>query len=277
VPDLQVTGLNLPAGASILDGNGNSLSGAVTGDLGLTIAGKLTPATVAQEINALYVTLYGIAATDAGITFWENVLHNFDANVSLANSAATAVTLNDEIYLGQQMTAGSPIVNGTTYFATLYPTSMSDMDYVKALYQNMSNFIGTTAGDNFWFNVLQQAEAGNGHDVIAARESVAGQFVHDFLSNDLTIGATALGVTQSDYVLLVNGQQTLLNRAITSQYYATQTTQPGGDIINFTTVTSLAFTAAHNVVAAVTTDTASVATAITGINNAIAHHDLSFI
>ena len=65
-----------------------------------------------------------------------------------------------EIYLGQQMTAGSPIVNGTTYFATLYPTSMSDMDYVKALYQNMSNFIGTVAGDNFWFNVLQQGEAG---------------------------------------------------------------------------------------------------------------------
>jgi hypothetical protein len=154
---------------------------------------------------------------------------------------------------------------------------MSDMDYVQALYQNMSNFIGTLAGDNYWFSLLQQAEAANGGDVIGARESIAGQFVHDFLSNDLTIGATALGVTASDYTLLVNGQQTLLNRAITSQYFANGTVLNGGDIINFTTVTSPAFTAAHNVVAAVTSDPASVAVAMTGINNAIGHQDLSLI
>jgi hypothetical protein len=51
----------------------------------------------------------------------------------------------------------------------------------------------------------------------------------------------------------------------------------GGSIINFTSVTSPAFTAAHNVVAAVTSDTASVAIAIAGINNAVAHQDLSLI
>jgi hypothetical protein len=154
---------------------------------------------------------------------------------------------------------------------------MSDVAYVWALYQNMSNFIGTPAGDNYWLNLLQQTEIHNGHDVIGARESIAGQFVHDFLSNDLTIGATALGVSQSDYTLLINGQQTLLNRAVISQYYANETVAPGGSIINFTTVTSPAFTAAHNVLTLVTSDTASVATAITGINDAIAHHDLSFI
>jgi hypothetical protein len=141
----------------------------------------------------------------------------------------------------------------------------------------MSNFIGTVAGDNFWFNVLQQTEAGNGHDIIGARESIAGQFVHDFLSNDLTIGATALGVTQSDYTLLVNGQQALLNRSVISQYYANETVAPGGSIINFTSVTSPAFTAAHNVLTAVTSNPASVAIAITGINNAITHQDLSLI
>ena len=180
------------------------------------VAGRATPASVAQEINGLYVTLYGIAATQAGVDFWENVLHTFDPSAT----PGSAISVNDQTYLGVQMTAGSPVVNGTTYFATLYPASMSDMTFVEALYQNMSNFVGTVAGDNFWFNLLQQAEASDGGDVIGARESIAGQFVHDFMSNDLTVGVTALGVSQSDYSLLVAGQQALLNRAAVSQYYA---------------------------------------------------------
>jgi hypothetical protein len=117
ISHLQVTGLNLPSGATISDSNGNPLPAAVAGDLGLTVAGKLSLATVSQEIDALYVTLYGIAATQAGIVFWENVLHDFDAGVTTTNASAIAISLTDQIYLGQQMTAGSPIVNGTTYFA----------------------------------------------------------------------------------------------------------------------------------------------------------------
>lgn len=277
VTDLQVTGLNLPSGTTIQDLAGNNLSGSVTGDLGLSVAGKLTPATVAQEINGLYVTLYGLAATQAGITYWENVVQSFDPSVTAANAATTAISVSDQTYLGEQMTAGSPIVNGTTYFATLYPASMSDMTFVQALYQNMSNFIGTVAGDNYWFNLLQQAEASNGGNVIAARESIAGQFVHDFLSNDLTVGAAALGVSQSDYTLLVNGQQALLNKASVSQYYANETAASGGSIINYTAVTDPAFTAAHNVAAAITSDPSTVTAAIIGINNAIAHQNLSLI
>ena len=272
ISDLQVTSLNVPLGASI-----SGFSGTVTGDLGLTIEGTLTPATVAQEINGLYLTLYGIAATQAGISFWEAVLQNFDPSVTAANAATTAISVNDETYLGQQMTAGSPIVNGTTYFATLYPASMSDMAFVQALYQNMSNFIGTAAGDNYWLGLLQQAEAANGGNVIAARESIAGQFVHDFMSDDLTVGAAALNVSQSDYTLLVNGQLALLGKAAVSQYYANETGTTGGSIINYTTVTAPAFTAAHNVLTAITSDSSTVAIAITGINNAIAHQDLNLI
>ncbi|HJU10453.1 MAG TPA: DUF4214 domain-containing protein, partial [Candidatus Binataceae bacterium] len=227
--------------------------------------------------NALYVTLYGIAATQAGIAYWENVLHNFDQGITTANAAIATVSVTDETYLGQQMTAGSPVVNGTTYFQTLYPATMSDIAFVQALYQNMSNFIGTTAGDNYWLGLLQQAETTNGSNVIAARESIAGQFVHDFLSNDLTVGAAALNVSQSDYTLLVNGQQALLNKVAASQYYANETAASGGSIINYNSVTSSAFTAAHNVMVAVTNDTASVAVAITGINNAVAHQDLSLV
>jgi hypothetical protein len=237
----------------------------------------LTPATVAQEVGALYVALYGITATQPGITFWENALHNFDGSVTTANAATTAISVNDQIYLGQQMTAGSPIVNGTTYFATLYPTSMSDMAYVQALYQNMSNFIGTVAGDNYWLNSLQQAEAKTGGDVIGARESIAGQFVHDFLSNDLTVGAAALGVSASDYALLVTGQQALLNKATVAQYWATETGASGGAILNFTHVTDPSFAAAQHVLAGITSDLSTVTVAITGIAAAVAQQNLSLV
>lgn len=270
--DLQVTGLNVPNGVSIQDATGNSLSGPVAGDLGLTIAGPVTPATVAQEINGLYVTLYGLAATQAGMAYWENVLQNFDPSAA----ASTPISVNDETYLGQQMTAGSPIVNGTTYFTTLYPASMSDMAFVQALYQNMSDFVGTVSGDNYWYGLLQQMESSNGGNVIAARESIAGQFVHDFMSNDLTLGAAAWGLSQSDYTLLVNGQQTLLNKSVVSQYYANETQVNGvPTIIDYTTVTDPAFTASRNAAASITDDLTTVAVAITGINNAITHQDLS--
>ena len=52
---------------------------------------------------------------------------------------------------------------------------------------------------------------------------------------------------------------------------------PVGDLVNYTTTTSPAFTKAHEVVTDVTSDTFTVIGMITGINNAIAHQDLSFI
>ena len=115
--DLQVTSLNLPSGAAIADQSGHSLSGNATGDLTIQIN---TP-TVQQEIAGLYVTLYGLAATQAGITYWTNVVSAFDHSITAGNAGSTAISLNDEVSLGQQMTAGSPVVNGTTYFQTVYP------------------------------------------------------------------------------------------------------------------------------------------------------------
>ena len=126
-------------------------------------------------------------------------------------------------------------------------------------------------------NLLQSAEATNGGNVLTARASIAGQFVHDLASNDLTQGAAYWGLTQQQYTALVAGQQTMLNKVAVSQDFAVETLATGGNIINYTTVTQPAFTAAHNVVAAVTSAPASVAVAITGINNAVAHQDLSLI
>ena len=107
--DLQVTGLNLPSGSTIADQSGHSLSGSVSGYLAINI----NTTTVQQEIAGLYVTLYGLAATQAGITYWTNVVSAFDSSITAANAGSTAISGADEVYLGQQMTAGSPVVNGT--------------------------------------------------------------------------------------------------------------------------------------------------------------------
>ena len=271
--DLQVTGLNLPSGSAIADQSGHSLSGNATGDLAI----QINTTTVQQEIAGLYVTLYGLAATQAGITYWTNVVSAFDPGITAANAGSTAISGADEVYLGQQMTAGSPVVNGTTYFQTVYPTTMTDLAYVEALYQNMSGFIGTTAGDQYWLSVLQQTEAGNGGNAILAREAIVGQFTHDFYGNDLTVGAAALGVSASDYALLVAGQQTLRNKATVAQYWATETGVSGGAILNFTSVTDPSFAAAQHVLAGITSDPNTVTVAITGIAAAVAQQNLSLV
>ena len=265
--DLQVTGLNLPSGSTIADQSGHSLSGSVSGDLAI----QINTTTVQQEIAGLYVTLYGLAATQAGITYWTNVVSAFDPSITAANAGSTAISGADEVYLGQQMTAGSPVVNGTTYFQTVYPSTMTDLAYVQALYQNMSAFIGTTAGDQYWLAVLQQSEAANGGNVTFAREAIVGQFTHDFYGNNLTVGAAALGVSTSDYALLVAGQQTLRNKATVAQYWATETGVSGGAILNFTSVTDPSFAAAQHVLAGITSDPNTVTVAITGIAAAVAH------
>ena len=278
VSDLKVTGLNLPSGATIHDQAGNALSGSVTADLGIQIATTAsTPATVTQELASLYVTLYGLAATQAGITYWINSVSAHDPSITAANAGSTAISGADEVYLGQQMTAGSPVVNGTTYFQTVYPTTMTDLAYVQALYQNMSGFIGTTAGDQYWLAVLQQSEAANGGNVTLAREAIVGQFTHDFYGNNLTVGAAALGVSTSDYALLVAGQQTLRNKATVAQYWATETGVSGGAILNFASVTDPSFAAAQHVLAGITSDPNTVTVAITGIAAAVAQQNLSLV
>ena len=199
----------------------------------------------------------------------------FDHSITAGNAGSTAISLNDEVYLGQQMTAGSPVVNGTTYFQTVYPSTMTDMAYVQALYQNMSGFIGTTAGDQYWLAVLQQSEAGNGGNVTLAREAIVGQFTHDFYGNDLTVGAAALGVSASDYALLVAGQQTLRNKATVAQYWAAETAVSGGGILN-SQCNGPSFAAANSV-AGITSDPNTVIVAITGIAAAVAQQNLSSV
>lgn len=266
VSDLQVTGLNLPNGSSI-----SGLSGGVNGDLGLTINSTTSPATVAEEINGLYVGLYGVAATESGLQYWIKALSTFDSSVTSANAAGLPISTADAAWLGQQFA-----LTQASYFTSQYGND-SDTQFVAALYQNITDSPGSSSGVQYWTGVLQSAEAANGGNALEARASVAAEFVHDVISNNLSVGASALGLTASEYADLVAGQAAELNKDAVSLFYATETAAAGGSILNYATESSAAFAAAQNAVTAVTSESSTATVAITGIASAVAHQDLALV
>src|SRR5262249_46228598 len=147
--DLQVAGLNLPADASITGSDGNgSLTGVVSGDLGISVHGNLLPADVAEEINGLYVGLYDVAARRAGVGFWINVAATIDPSITQANASSTAASAAVANFLGQQF-----VQTQSTYFNQLYAT-LTDSQFVLALYQNLTDSDGSAGGQQYWLNIL---------------------------------------------------------------------------------------------------------------------------
>ena len=72
-------------------------------------------------------------------------------------------------------------------------------------------------------------------------------------------------------------QETIDNKIAVSLAYSNASQQPGGAILVPQPVGDAAFQAATTVLQGVTYDPATVTTAITGINNAVAHQDLTLI
>jgi hypothetical protein len=97
------------------------------------------------------------------------------------------------------------------------------------------------------------------------------------ISSDLNLGAAYWGLNAADFAAAQADQKSFLNKMAVSQYYAQEMAVPGGSILNFTTESGPAWNAAQTVLAAVNADPASVGIAILGINNAVAHQDLSLI
>ena len=115
-----------------------------------------------NEIHGLYITLYGLPATQAGLDYWFAQLENHHTVLNLpAPTLDTPIDLDDQIWLGQQMTANSPQV-GTppkSYFETLYPSTLSDNVFAEQLYQNMAGFEGTAGGIKFWVDQIEAEKA----------------------------------------------------------------------------------------------------------------------
>lgn len=237
------------------------------------MAQPVLPVSAQSEINGLYVTLYDVPATESGFQYWLNVLEAHDPSIT---SASSSISTADAQFLGQQMTANAPVVNGATYFATLYPTTLNDMQFVQALYQNAAGFTGTGSGDQYWFTQLQALEAG-GDSVIQAREAIAGQFVQAFLQNNLSLGAQYWGLSQSDWQALVAGQQALFNKVAVSEYWAFNSNADGG-LLNYTAANlsppSGPFAAGMDLNNSITSNSNSVSTAENAINQAISQDSL---
>ena len=130
---------------------------------------------------------------------------------------------------------GQAFVNTqSTYFNATYG-SLTDSDFINALYVNIAGNAGDPGGVAYWSNLLAQAEAG-GESVQAARAGLAGQFVHDLIGVDLTPGAAALGLTAAQYQEAVTRQAIIDNKIAVSLAYLNASQQPAGGILDVASV-----------------------------------------
>ena len=269
--DLQVTGLNLPTGSSIVDSNGKSLSTTIAADLGIQIDTTTVPPTsVQQEIFGLYAALYGRATDSGGVAYWDGQvsLQPDGSGVTIANAATTAVTANDAAVLGQAF-----VNTQSTYFNSVYG-SLTDSAFINALYVNIGGNAGDPNGIAYWAAILAQNEAG-GQSVQAARAGLVGQFVQDVVEYNLAAGAA--GLTPAQLLAATQRQAAVDNKIAVSEALSIASQQPGGAILDVHAVGDAAFNAAATVIASVTYDPATVTAAILGINNAVAAQNLALI
>ncbi len=270
--DLRVTGLNLPAGSSIIDGTGNPISASIAQDLGIQVDTTTMPLTsVQQQVFGLYAALYNRATDFGGFSFWVGVVAQQPdgAGVTVANAGGTPVTLNDATVLGQLF-----VNTQSAYFNTAYG-SLSDNDFITALYVNLAgNATNIADGINYWVGLLHAAEAA-GQTVQAARAGIVGQVVHDMI--DYNVSTIAPGYTAAQWQAVVQRQATIDNKIVVVEALANASQQPGGGILIAHGVGDAAFLAATAVIQRVTYDPATVTAAILGINNAVAQQDLHWI
>jgi hypothetical protein len=231
-------------------------------------------ATVLQEINGLYVALYGRAADGPGLNYWVSLLSAHDPAVTSANASTLALSAADAMYLGQQF-----VNTQSSYFNTQYG-GLTDSQFVQALYVNVGGNTGNAAGIAYWLNLLTAAEA-SGQTAQNARAGLVGQFAHDMLSIDLTVGAAALGLSASDYAAAVARQQQFQNKELVSQNYAIESSLPGlggaANVLLAPMTSSAGFAAAINAIPGVTSDVATVTAAETAIAASVVAGNLNAI
>jgi ELWxxDGT repeat protein len=224
---------------------------------------------VQQEILGLYAALYGRTAEFPGYSYWVGIdgQQSDSGGVTLSNAINTAVTLNDAQVLGQGF-----VNTQSTYFNQVY-ASLTDSQFINALYVNIGGNAGDPGGITYWTNLLQQAEAG-GQSPQAARAGLVGQFVHDLVDYNLS---TAIGLTPTQLLAAEQRQSTIDNKIAVSLAYAEACQLPGGTLLDPQTIGDAAYQAATMILQSITFDPATVTTAITGISNAVAHQDLLLI
>jgi S-layer protein len=229
-------------------------------------------ATILQEINGLYVAVYGRAADGPGIDYWCGQL-----GITAATAASTLVTPAQETLLGQAF-----VNTQSTYFNLQYG-ALTDLQFIQALYVNIGGNTGDANGVQYWFSLLQTAEGASpsAAQILAARAGLVGQFVHDMLSIDLTGGQAASGLSASDYAAAVARQQQFENKVAVSQDWANESRLPGvgaaANVLLAPTTSSPAFIAAQQLMANITSNSGSVVAAENAIAASVAAGNLNAI
>jgi len=208
-------------------------------------------ATALQGISGLYITLYNRAADSDGQKFWAGVLGE-----TVAQAATTTITL------AQMQTLSTSFINTqSSYFNATYG-SLTDTQFINALYINLGGNGGDTAGITFWVSLLAGGQT---------RAQVVGRFVNDFISLDLS--TKPAGLSDADYAAAQTRQHTFQNKILVSLNYATN---PAAILIPKTT-TDDAFGAATRVIQGVTADDTTRDAAIAQISAAVAANNLNLI
>lgn len=198
-------------------------------------------ATVANnaQVSALYAAVFGRAPDKAGLDFWTAQL---DGGATLATTAAGFV--------------GHPV------FTQTYG-SLTNIQFVNQVYQNVLGSSGDSKGVQFWVNKL----ANEGY----SKAQFIAEFVQGALTIDLAAQLAAGALTQAEYDAAVTRQNTLTNKAdvgvsFANTFGASSNLSASTDASSANVVNDAAYKAGAAAIAGVTAD-ASTATAA---KNAIA-------
>lgn len=226
--------------------------------------------TVQQEILGLYAALYNRAADSPGLTYWEGVVNAQpdSGGVTAATAASTAVTAHDAQLLGQLFVASQ-----SSYFNATYG-SLTDSQFVSAVYNHIGGNSGDPAGITYWSGVLATLEA-QGVGAQMARSEIIGQFVQIIIEDNLSTQPPSL--TTADWQAAAQLQTLFDNKIAVSLAYANASAGPGGAILDAHSITDAAYQAATRAIQNVTADGTTAVTAIGHIQAALANHDLTLI
>ena len=227
--------------------------------------------TIQQEIAGLYAAVYNRTADASGMQYWDNVVaQQADATgVTFASAANTPISTSDASLLGQMFVATQ-----SAYFSQTYG-NLNDSDFVNALYLNMGGQNAETpSAITYWENIIQ-AEETSGLSVQNARASMVGQFVHDLIDVDLTQWTTLL--TPSELETTILRQANVNNKLAVSLAYVAASATPNGSFLNAQVVGDAAFQAEVRALTGVAVDPFTATVQITGINQAVADHNLADI
>ena len=199
----------------------------------------MATATNAQKIAGLYAAFFERAPDAAGLSYWEG---QFTGNATV-NTIAVQFAAN-------------PV------FAATYG-SLTDVQFVNAVYQNVLGAAGDAAGVDYWVSQLKTGGAD-------ARANFVAQFVNDALTVDV---ASFTNLTAEERAVAQGRQDTLTNKANVGLHFA----EKFGAASNITATGDItqdpAYLAAQAAIKNVTADPATAAAAEGRIDIAVGTSD----